>query len=74
MIYTDKDQETVVKATQTANLLHQDLQNLVSADHPLLGDYALDLLDTLVVIEKKLRRLQGVMDTMQETPGDSHAH
>ncbi len=74
MSYTNKDRETVIKATQSAHFLHQDLQNLVSADHPLLGDYALDLLDALVVIEKKLQRLQGVMDVLQETPGDSHAH
>ncbi|MBU2773376.1 hypothetical protein HMI48_05490 [Acidithiobacillus ferrooxidans] len=74
MNYTNKDRETIIKATQSANLLHQDLQGLVSADHPLLGDYALDLLDALVVIEKKLQRLQGVMDVLQETHGDSHAH
>ena len=74
MNYTDKDRETVMKATQSAHFLHQDLQNLVSADHPLLGDYALDLLDALVVIEKKLQRLQGVMEGMRQTSGDSHAH
>ena len=70
----EKDRETVIKATQSANLLHQDLQDMVSADHPLLGEYAIDLLDALVAIEKKLQRLQGVMDVLQETPGDSHAH
>ncbi|MCL4525564.1 MAG: hypothetical protein M1492_03520 [Gammaproteobacteria bacterium] len=69
-----RDRETVIKATQSANLLHQDLQGMVSADQPLLGEYALDLLDALVVIERKLQRLQGVMDVLQETPGDSHAH
>ncbi len=66
MSHTNKDREAVIKATQSAHFLHQDLQNLVSADHPLLGDYALDLLDALVVIEKKLQRLQGVMDVLQE--------
>ncbi|MGC9217423.1 hypothetical protein [Acidithiobacillus sp.] len=62
MSYTSNDRETVIKATQSANLLHQDLQSLVSADHLLLGDYALDLLDALVVIERKLQRLQEVVD------------
>ena len=66
MSHTNKDREAVIKATQSAHFLHQDLQNLVSADHPLLGDYALDLLNALVVIEKKLQRLQGVMDVLQE--------
>ena len=66
MSYTNKDRETIIKATQSAHFLHQDLQGLVAADHPLLGDYALDLLDALVVIEKKLQRLQGVMDVLQE--------
>lgn len=64
MSYTNKDRETVIKAAQSAHFLHQDLQNLVSADHPLLADYALDLLDALVAIEKKLQRLQGVMDVL----------
>ena len=66
MNHTNKDRESVMKATQSAHFLHQDLQCLVLADHPLLGDYALDLLDALVVIEKKLLRLQGVMDVLQE--------
>jgi len=35
------DQENVVKASQTANLLTQDLRDLVKSNNPLLVDIAL---------------------------------
>jgi|UniRef100_E6QGJ9 hypothetical protein len=57
-----KDLETVIKATQSADLLRQDLQAMVSADNPFLSEYALDWLQAFVPIEKKLRHFQEMMD------------
>lgn len=51
------DVENVTKAAQTANLLVSDLRGVVSSRNPFLGDAALDLLKTVVEVEKQLKRL-----------------
>lgn len=55
-----KDAEILNKAAQCANLLGQDLKEMVSATNPLLGDIALDLLKEAVAIEQRLQRLMVV--------------
>ena len=55
------DQESAIKARQTANLLVQDLRTLVSSDNPLLSDVALDLLESAAQLEQRLRRLEGAI-------------
>jgi hypothetical protein len=62
MSQTHKDHKTITKVAQTANLLRQDLQAMVSADNPFLSEYALDWLQAFVPIEKKLRHFQEMMD------------
>jgi hypothetical protein len=54
------DQEKVVKSTQTANLLVQDLRELVKADDPLLGDVALEILQQAVQVEVRLKRIESL--------------
>lgn len=55
-----QDQEKVAKSSQAANLLAQDLRELVSADDPLLGDVALDLLRQAAEIENRLKRIESI--------------
>ena len=54
------DQEKVVKSSQTANLLVQDLRELVKAANPLLADIGLDVLEQAVKVENRLKRLESV--------------
>lgn len=55
-----KDREQVVKSAQTANLLVQDLRELVQSDDPLLSDVALDLLQEAVKVENRLKRIESL--------------
>ncbi len=54
------DREKVIKASQTANLLVQDLRELVKADDPLLSDVALEILQQAVLFENRLKRIESV--------------
>jgi hypothetical protein len=60
------DREKVVKATQTANLLVQDLRELVKVDDLLLADVVLEILQQGVQIENRLKRIESV--TRSEKP------
>ena len=55
-----QDKEKVVKSCQTANLLVQDLRELVKAADPLLADAALDLLGKVVEVEQRLKRIEVI--------------
>ena len=55
-----QDKENVIKASQTANLLAQDLQSIVKSDDPLLSDLALELLEPVVRIEQRLKRVASL--------------
>jgi len=52
-----KDQESLIKSKQCANLLVQDLRELVSADNLLLGEVAIEILQQSILLEQKLNRL-----------------
>ena len=55
----DNDKERVAKASQTANLLVQDLRELVKSDNPLLSEFvALEILKQAVKVEHKLKRIE----------------
>jgi hypothetical protein len=54
------DQEQVVKSSQTANLLVQDLRELVKAKNPLLGEIAIEILEQAVLLEQRLRRIESI--------------
>lgn len=55
-----QDHEKVVKSTQTANLLVQDLRELVSSDDELLADVALEILEQVVQVERRLKRIESI--------------
>ena len=55
-----RDHENLVKSRQAANLLVQDLRELVKAADPLLSDFALELLKQVVAVEQRLSRIESV--------------
>jgi hypothetical protein len=54
------DQEQVVQSSQTANLLVQDLRELVKAKNPLLGEMAIEILEQAELLEQRLRRIESI--------------
>ncbi len=54
------DKENLVKSSQTANLLVQDLRDLVKAANPLLAEIALELLQQAVQIEQQLNLIESI--------------
>lgn len=54
------DKETLVKSSQTANLLVQDLRDLVKAANPLLAEIAIEILQQAVQIEQRLNRIDSI--------------
>ena len=55
-----QDQENVVKACQTANLLVQDLRAMLHSDNLLLSDIAMEILEQAVKVENRLKRLEAI--------------
>jgi len=54
------DKENLVKSSQTANLLVQDLRDLVKAADPLLAEIAIEILQQAVQIEQRLNRIDSI--------------
>ena len=54
------DKENLVKSSQAANLLVQDLRDLVKAANPLLAEIAVDILQQAVQIEQRLNRIDSI--------------
>ena len=54
------DKENLVKSSQTANLLVQDLRVLVKAANPLLAEIAIEILQQAVQIEQRLNRIDSI--------------
>lgn len=59
-MFSASDRRNVEKASQTANLLVQDLQGLVKSDNPLLADIALETLQQAAQIEQRLNRIEAI--------------
>jgi hypothetical protein len=55
--FRPKDIENVIKASQTANLLFSDLRDIVSSENMLLSDMAVEMIEVVSKVEKKLERL-----------------
>ena len=55
-----RDREEVIKSSQTANLLVQDLRELVKSENPLLADVAMEILKLAVDVEQKLKRIESI--------------
>lgn len=60
------DQENVVKSSQIANLLVQDLRELVKSPNPLLAEIALEILQQAIQIEQRLKRIDSVTRTEEK--------
>lgn len=54
------DKENLVKSSQTANLLVQDLRDLVKAVNSLLAEIAIEILQQTVQIEQRLNRIESI--------------
>ena len=61
------DKETLVKSSQTANLLVQDLRDLVKAVNPLLAEIAIEILQQAVQIEQRLNRIDSMTSPEEKT-------
>ena len=61
------DKETLVKSSQTANLLVQDLRDLVKAANPLLAEIAMEILQQAVQIEQRLNRIDSITSPEEKT-------
>lgn len=61
------DKENLVKSSQTANLLVQDLRDLVKAANPLLAEIAIEILQQAVQIEQRLSRIDSITSPEEKT-------
>ena len=61
------DKENLVKSSQTANLLVQDLRVLVKAANPLLAEIAIEILQQAVQIEQRLNRIDSITSPEEKT-------
>ncbi|MDP2027538.1 hypothetical protein [Sulfuriferula sp.] len=61
------DQEKVIKSSQAANLLVQDLRDLVKSANPLLAEMALEILGQAVQIEQQLNRIESITRPEEKT-------
>jgi hypothetical protein len=61
------DKEKLVKSSQAANLLVQDLRDLVKAANPLLAEIAMDILQQAVQIEQRLNRIDSITSPEEKT-------
>ena len=62
-----QDREKVVKASQTAKQLVQDLGALLSSDNPLLADITMDILEKAVQVELRIQRIESI-DVISRSP------
>lgn len=61
------DKEYLIKSSQTANLLVQDLRDLVKAANPLLVEIAIEILQQAVQIEQRLNRIDSITSAEEKT-------
>lgn len=61
------DKENLVKSSQIANLLVQDLRDLVKAANPLLAEIAIEILQQAVQIEQRLNRIDSITSPEEKT-------
>ena len=61
------DKENLVKSSQTANLLVQDLRDLVKAANPLLAEIAIEILQQAVQVEQRLNRIDSITNPEEKT-------
>ncbi len=60
-MFSLQDKENITKSTQGADLLKQDLLAISQSDNPLLAELALELIEQVSALEKRLKRLQTIV-------------
>ena len=55
-----QDREKLVKSSQSAKQLVQDLSALLSSENPLLADITMDILEKAVQIELRIQRIESL--------------
>ena len=66
-IMNGQDREKLVKASQVAKQLVQDLSALLSSENPLLADITMDILEKAVQVELRIQRLESI-DVISRSP------
>lgn len=61
------DKENLLKSSQTANLLVQDLRDLVKSANPLLAEIVIEILQQAVQIEQRLNRIDSITSPEEKT-------
>lgn len=61
------DKDKLVKSSQTANLLVQDLRDLEKAANPLLAEIAMEILQQAVQSEQRLNRIDSITNPEEKT-------
>ena len=61
------DGESLAKSSQTANLLVQDLRDLVKSANPLLAEIAIEILQQAIQIEQRLNRIESITRPEEKT-------
>jgi hypothetical protein len=61
------DKENLINSSQTANILVQDLRDLVKAANPLLAEIAIEILQQAVQIEQRLNRIDSITSLEEKT-------
>jgi len=61
------DSESLAKSSQTANLLVQDLRDLVKSANPLLAEIAIEILQQAIQIEQRLNRIESITRPEEKT-------
>ena len=61
------DKENLVKSSQTANLLVQDLRDLVKAANPFLAEIVIEILQQAAQIEQRLTRIDSITSPGEQT-------
>lgn len=59
--------KNLVKSSQTANLLVQDLRDLVKSANPLLAEIVIEILQQAVQIEQRLNRIDSITSPEEKT-------
>lgn len=61
------DSESLAKSSQTANLLVQDLRDLVKSANPLLAEIAIEILQQTIQIEQRLNWIESITRPEEKT-------
>jgi hypothetical protein len=56
------DRGKLLQSSEAAGVLVKNLRVLVSADNPLLGEFAIEILQEAVKIDQKIKRIETIAE------------